>query len=106
MGDFISIYMTATSASEADRIAKALVGEKLAACVNIFPEVHSIYAWEGKVEEVTEVALIAKGRMATFEALKKLVKALHSQSVPCIVATPITAGHQPYMAWLEQETKA
>jgi len=96
--------MTATSAGEADRIARALVEEKLAACVNMFPEVHSTYRWEGKVEQVTEVVMIAKSRLEAFEALKKLVKTLHSQSTPCIVATPITAGHAPYLAWLVQET--
>jgi periplasmic divalent cation tolerance protein len=104
MSNLLSVYMTTTSQAEADKIANALVGEKLAACVNLFPGVRSIYRWEGKVENANEIVLIAKSRMEVFEQLKKLVKALHSQTCPCIVATPITAGYQPYTTWLIQET--
>jgi periplasmic divalent cation tolerance protein len=104
MPNFISIYMTASSPAEAEKIAKALIDEKLAACVNIFPGVRSLYRWEGKVRDETEVVMIAKSRLEQFEHLKNLVKTLHSYSCPCILASPITAGHQPYLTWIVQET--
>ena|ERR1700733_14642687 len=104
MPNFISVYMTATSPAEAEKIAHALIGEKLAACVNIFPGVRSVYRWEGKVRDETEVVLIAKSRLEQFENLKNLVKNLHSSTCPCIVAMPIATGHQPYLSWIVQET--
>jgi periplasmic divalent cation tolerance protein len=104
MSNFLSVYITASNAAEADKIAQALVAEKMAACVNIFPAVRSLYRWEGKMHDETEIVLIAKTRMERFEALKNLVKTLHSAACPCIVATPITAGHQPFLTWIVQET--
>jgi periplasmic divalent cation tolerance protein len=106
MTGFISVYMTAPTAAEAETIARALVEEKLAACVNIIPGLRSIYRWEGKLVEENEVALIAKSRAELFEALSVRVKALHSYSCPCIVATPLSAGYPPYLDWLAGETKA
>lgn len=106
MPNFISVHITAASRPEAEKIARALVEEKLAACANIVPGVRSVYRWEGKVEEADEILLIAKTRAELFEPLRKLVKALHSYECPCIVALSITVGHQPYMDWLAQETKS
>jgi periplasmic divalent cation tolerance protein len=104
MPPIISVHITASSRPEADKIAKALVNEKLAACVNIVPAVHSVYRWEGKIEESDEILLIAKSRAELFEPLRKLVKALHSYECPCIVAMPVTAGHQPFLDWVVKET--
>jgi periplasmic divalent cation tolerance protein len=100
----ISVYITTPSRDLAERIARTVVEEKLAACVNIFTGVHSIYRWKGRVESADEVILIAKTRRDLFDALEKRVKELHSYEVPCIVAWPIEAGHKPYLDWLEQET--
>jgi periplasmic divalent cation tolerance protein len=104
MTEFISVYMTASSLDEAQKIAKALVEEKLAACVNIFPNVQSVYRWDGQVKHASEQVLIAKTSLKHMEALKKLVQLLNSNSVPCIVATPLVAGFQPYLDWLKSET--
>jgi periplasmic divalent cation tolerance protein len=104
MPNFISVHITATSGAEAGRIGRALVEERLAACVNIIPEIHSIYRWQGKVEEAAEVLLIAKTRAELFLPLCKFVKALHSATTPCILAEPIAVGFPAYMEWLEQET--
>lgn len=104
MPNIISVTITAGSREEADRIAAALVGEKLAACVNILPGVHSIYRWQGNVEESEEVILIAKTRAELFEPLSKRVKSLHSYECPCIVASPVTLGHPPFLEWIEKET--
>ncbi len=104
MPNIISVHITVSSRAEADKIARALVQEKLAACVNIIPGAHSVYRWDGQVQESDEVILIAKSRPELFEPLRKLVKTLHSYECPCIVALPITAGHQPYLDWIVKET--
>jgi len=106
MPSFLSVYITAPSRELAEKIARALVEERLAACVNIISGSRSIYRWKGHVEAASEVVLIAKSRAGLFEPLEKRVKELHSHEVPCIVAWPIAAGHQPYLDWLEKETTA
>jgi periplasmic divalent cation tolerance protein len=100
------IYMTAGSLEEAGKIGKALVDERLAACVNIIERMHSIYWWEGKVQEDHEVVMIAKTSQALIEDLIKKVKSLHSYSVPCIVAVPISTGNPEFLEWIEKETLA
>src|SRR5271168_1800809 len=104
MPNIISVQITTASRPEAEKIAHALVSKKLAACVNIFSGTRSIYRWEGKIQEADEVTMIVKTRAELFEPLRKLVKALHSHECPCIVAMPVTAGHQPYLDWVAQET--
>ena len=104
MSEYVSVYMTASSAEEADRIASALVEERLAACVNILGGIRSVYRWDGAVQSDAEVALVAKTRAALFGALAARVRALHSYEVPCIVSWPIEAGNPAYLAWIGDET--
>lgn len=104
MISFISLYITAPSREVAEKIARALVEERLASCANIIPGVRSIFRWKGKVEAASEVCLIAKSRAELFEALEKRVKELHPYDCPCIVAWPIEKGHQPYLDWITEET--
>ncbi len=104
MSNYVSVYMTASSGEEADRIASALVEERLATCVNILGGIRSVYRWNGVVVGDSEVALIAKTRAALFDALAARVRALHSYEVPCIVSWPIEAGNPAYLAWIEAET--
>jgi periplasmic divalent cation tolerance protein len=106
MTGYISVYITVASAAEAETIAKALVEDRLAACVNIMPGVRSIYRWQGNVEATEEVALIAKSQSELFPRLQQKVKNLSSYDCPCIVAWPIEAGHQPYLDWIGTELKA
>lgn len=106
MSEFISIYITAPDAAAADRIAHALVEERLAACVNILSGVKSVYRWQGKVETAAEVALLAKTRRALFPALEKRVKELHSYDCPCVVAWGIEAAHAPFLNWIKDETES
>lgn len=106
MTGFISVYITAASPDEAESIARALVEQRLAACVNILPAAHSVYRWEGQVEATEENILIAKSRANLFSRLEAKVKELSSYACPCIVAWPIVAGHQPYLDWLARETEA
>jgi periplasmic divalent cation tolerance protein len=84
-------------------IATALLEERLAACVNIFPGVRSLYRWQGNVEASEEAVLIAKSRRDLFSRLEEKVKSLSSYNCPCIVAWALAEGHQPYLEWLGAE---
>jgi periplasmic divalent cation tolerance protein len=96
----IVVLMTAASAEEAGRIADMLVKGQLAACVQILPEMQSVYVWKGEVRREREVLLIAKSISANFSALEREVRAIHSYETPEIVALPVVAGSEPYLKWL------
>jgi periplasmic divalent cation tolerance protein len=96
------VFMTAASGEEATRLADMLVGAHLAACVQILPQMESVYRWQGKVERQAEVLLIAKTNNLKFADLEREVRALHSYDTPEIVAIPITQGSEPYLAWLNE----
>ena len=92
--------MTAANGEEATRLADMLVGAHLAACVQILPEMESVYRWQGKIERQAEVLLLAKTTREKFEELEREVRALHSYETPEIIAVPVTAASAPYLAWL------
>ena len=98
--DAIVVFMTAASGEEASRLAEMLVGAHLAACVQILPEIESVYRWLGKIERQAEVLLLAKTTMGKFDELEREVRALHSYDTPEIVAVPVTVGSAPYLEWL------
>ncbi len=98
--DAIVVFMTAANGEEATRLAEMLVGAHLAACVQILPEVESVYRWQRKIERQSEVLLIAKTTREKFDDLEREVRALHSYDTPEIVAVPIVAGSAPYLEWL------
>lgn len=97
-------YMTAASVEQAKAIGRALVEERLAACVNVIPGMTAIYRWEGAVEEDGEAVLIAKTRDDLFEALAARVEALHDYDNPCVIRLDIAAGRQPFLDWIAKET--
>ena len=97
--------MTAGSKAEAQRIAKALVEHRLAACVNILENMQSIYRWEEEIQEDTEVVLIAKTTARLVSELIEKVKSLHSYDCPCIVSLPILDGNPPFLNWIHDEVK-
>lgn len=101
----IIISITASSEEEAKKIATALVNEKLVACVNIIPKIHSIYWWEDKVCQEDEVMLIAKSRQSLFPTIIERVKSLHSYQVPEIISFPISEGLPEYLNWIDEVTK-
>lgn len=103
--DAILVFMTAASGEEATRLADLLIGAHLAACVQILPEMESVYRWEGNVERQSEILLLAKTTRAKFVDLEREVRALHSYETPEIVAVPIVAGSNPYLEWLEASLK-
>lgn len=100
------VYVTAADAEEARRIGRALVEERLAACVNLLPRHTAIYRWEGEVQEDPEAAFLAKTTAARFEALRARIRALHSYSVPCILAVPAATGDAEFLDWIRSETAA
>ncbi|MEB3310600.1 MAG: divalent-cation tolerance protein CutA [Snowella sp.] len=93
------VWVTASSQDEAQAIATILIEEQLAACVNIFP-VQSIYRWQGEIQREPEWQLVIKTDLARFEILSAKIQAIHSYEVPEIIALPITAGSEAYLAWL------
>lgn len=99
-----SVYVTAPNHETALKIAHIIVEERLAACANILGAITSVYRWEGRVQEEGEVALIAKTTEEQLPALIARIKTIHPYDVPCIVAWPIVAGHQPYLDWISAET--
>jgi periplasmic divalent cation tolerance protein len=103
--EYLLISITTNSPEEAESIAKALVQERLAACVNIIPAIISIYRWQGKVHRDSEVLLVAKSRPELFEPLAARVKELHSYEVPEIIAVPIVAGSKAYLSWIDEAVK-
>lgn len=99
----VSVYVTAPSMAEAERVARHVLGLRLAACANAFP-VRSWFWWEGAVDQAEEVALILKARAEHVPRLAAEVKAVHSYSVPCVVAWPIQGGEPAYLQWVAGET--
>src|SRR5260370_25216583 len=96
----IIVLMTTANGEEAARLDDMLVGAHLAACVQILPEMESVYRWHGKIERQAEILLIVKTTMAKFDELEREVRALHSYETPEIVAIPLVAGSTPYLEWL------
>ncbi|MGH7826510.1 MAG: divalent-cation tolerance protein CutA [Candidatus Binatia bacterium] len=103
MDDFIIVFVTAGSSTEGDQLARALVNERLAACVNRIKSIKSVYRWQGQVEESEEELLIIKSKKELFRSVEKRVRELHSYSVPEVIALPIIEGSQGYLEWLEQQ---
>jgi periplasmic divalent cation tolerance protein len=98
-------FATCRDRRQAKKIARALVREKLAACVNVVAGIVSIYAWEGKIEEEHEVLLLIKSRAALSKRLAARVKELHSYSVPEVVTIPIASGNPDYLRWVRESTR-
>ena len=94
------VLMTAANKEEATRLAEMLVGSHLAACVQILPEMESVYRWQGKIERTPEILLLAKTISSKFLSLEREVRSLHSYETPEIVAVPISIASAPYLEWL------
>jgi periplasmic divalent cation tolerance protein len=104
MSELRWVYLTAADRDEALRVGRALVEARLAACINVLPGMTSLYWWQGAIETAQEAVLIAKTRAELIPELIERVRALHSYSVPCVLALPILEGNPDYLDWLRQET--
>src|SRR5919202_6889377 len=96
----IVVLLTAGSQEEASRLSEMLVGAHLAACVQILPQMESVYRWKGEVHRAPEFLLLAKTTDACFDELEREVRALHTYDTPEIVAVPVTHVSTPYFGWL------
>ena len=104
MQEYIQVYTAIDSREAAQKIAQAVVSQRLVACCWVSGPITSTYWWEGKVEQAEEWVCTMKTRKALFDELERAIKAEHTYDVPEIVATPITSGSQSYLAWIEHET--
>jgi periplasmic divalent cation tolerance protein len=102
--DMMFIYVTARDRAEALSIGRTLVEERLVACVNVLGGVHSLYWWEGKVQEDDEALFVAKTRSELAQRVVARVKELHSYQTPCVVALPIADGNPDFLDWISAET--
>jgi periplasmic divalent cation tolerance protein len=93
------VLVTVPSKEQAAAIAQTLVNTKLAACVSFFP-VHSVYTWQGKVQQDDEWQLVIKSCLAKFTELETTIRAIHPYEVPEIIALPIVEGSTPYLQWI------
>lgn len=98
------VYVTASSTDEALSIGRALVELRLAACVNVFSNMASIYRWQGAIEQSTEAVLLVKTRDELVPAVMERVRSLHGYECPCIVSWPIERGNPQYLDWILRET--
>ena len=101
--DYGVLLTTTPNREEAAKIAKFLIDEKLAACVQLLP-IESFYSWQGKTQNEAEILLLVKTRSALFEPAIARIKAVHSYSVPEIVAMPFAAGFSGYLGWIDTVT--
>ncbi|NLC23754.1 divalent-cation tolerance protein CutA [Oxalobacter vibrioformis] len=106
MDNVMLVYSTTPDLDTAKKIAQALVGEKLAACVGMMPGYQSVYRWQGAVLEASEVCLMIKTTKNQFAALSEKLVALHPYDVPELIAVPVTAGLPSYLQWVKDETSA
>src|SRR6476469_7084547 len=104
MTDARIILGTAGSQEEADKIAHALVERRLAACVNIVPQIGSVYRWQGKVETAQEWLLLIKTKAELYERVRDALKELHSYDLPECVMLEVSAGSQEYLVWITKNT--
>lgn len=102
--DFIVIYCTVPNKKEGRVIAKSLVENKLAACVNIIDKVESVFSWDHNLTQENEALLIIKTKKSLFEQIKVLIKELHSYNVPEIIAVNIESADETYLKWIAHET--
>ena len=104
MPNAIVVFMTASSRDEAERIAGILVERRLAACVQILPEIVSFYRWQGAIQRDAEVLILVKTMNDRFDLLDAAVRENHSYEVPEIVAVPAEQVSFPYLQWLQEST--
>lgn len=102
MSDAVVIFCTCGNEDEAHRIARDLVESRLAACVNVLPSIESVYRWQDQLETSQEVLLIIKSTAERFRELQQRIIHLHSYETPEIIALPVTAGSDKYLAWIHE----
>jgi periplasmic divalent cation tolerance protein len=103
-GEFVFVYSTFPDRESAEKVGRSLVEARLAACVNIFPPMTSIYEWEGRIDSSTEHAAFIKTRRTLAERTIAAARPLHPYSIPCFLVLPIATGNDDYLAWARGQT--
>lgn len=101
----ILVISTLPDREQAEKLARVLIDQQLAACVNILPNVTSVYRWQGTVETASETIMLIKTTMARYAVLEAAIKMHHPYQLPEIIAVPLSAGLPAYLQWIENETK-
>lgn len=101
--DYIVVFITTNTTGEAQQIASLLLEHRQAACVNIIPGVDSSFWWQGQLDSARESLLVVKTKGSRLPEIIKLVKGIHSNTVPEIIALPIIGGNQDYLDWIDKE---
>ncbi len=104
MSQFVQVTTTAPSKELAQALARALVDERLAACVQVAGPIESIYRWQGTIETASEWHCFAKTRVELLPDVEATIRRLHTYTEPEVIATPIVGGSASYLNWLERET--
>ena len=105
MTDIIQVVTTTERKEDAERIARRLVEDRLAACVQVLGPISSTYRWQGTIETSQEWQCVAKSRRDLFGRIEETIREVHPYDVPEILAVPIVAGSRSYLAWLEGEVE-
>lgn len=99
------VLCTTSSETESRKLASLILEQKLAACVNVVSGIHSLFFWEGRLEEESESLMVIKTSETQYPKLEKILSEAHSYDLPEIIALPITQGSQAYLDWIEKSTK-
>ncbi|MGQ9464879.1 MAG: divalent-cation tolerance protein CutA [bacterium] len=102
-GDYLQVFTTVEKREDAERIANVVVEKRLAGCAQILGPIKSTYWWQGKIENTEEYLCILKSKRSLYPELEKVIKAIHPYQTPEIIATPIIAGYEGYLRWLNNE---
>ena len=106
MTDMLLVYITCGSIEQAEDIGRQLLDEKISSCINILPQMHSMYLWppqSGQIEKAQEVVLLAKTIESKFAELAKFVTKIHTYDTPCIIALPVAHVSDKYYRWIKGE---
>lgn len=103
--EYIQVFTTAGTREDAEKIAAALAGKRLAACVQVFGPISSTYWWKGKLEKAEEWGCFIKSTADLYTRIEKALKEVHPYENPEIIVTPIVAGSKEYLDWVKKETK-
>ena len=99
------LYITTSDREEAEKLARALLEDRLIACANLLPGMTSLYWWEGVIRQAGECALIVKTTQKLADAVTQKVKSLHSYDCPCIVSVDVEGGNPEFLAWIAGQVR-
>lgn len=105
MTDAIQVITTTESKEDADKIAQRLVEDRLAACVQVLGPISSTYRWQGRIETAQEWQCLAKSRRQLYDQLEEAIRRIHPYDEPEIIALPVLASSEGYLAWLDKEVR-